>query len=233
MDYFEARNNEQVEQLGYTAPKYLTDILNLNKSQKILDFGCGKGKLLIHLYGQGLKNLYAVDINQQALSKVQEAVPQIKTKLISDFHELGDADFGNFDCIILSHVLEHFPKDLIVPFLTYLRTNILAKNGTIYLMVPNAQSATGAYWAYEDFTHHLLFTSGSVNYVAQMAGYKNIEFLDVDCMTGLSFKVRLVKSLLLKIYKIKNRLWQFATSSNFHGPSPMILSYEIKATLKE
>lgn len=47
-------------------------------------------------------------------------------------------------------------------------------------MVPNAQSYTGAYWRYEDFTHNIMFTAGSSTYVLRSAGFENIEFLDPD-----------------------------------------------------
>ncbi|MGC9101323.1 MAG: hypothetical protein ACP5HC_08750 [Caldisericum sp.] len=41
-------------------------------------------------------------------------------------------------------------------------------------MVRNVQSNTGAYWAYEDFSHFTLFTSGSIYYVLKMAGFDEI-----------------------------------------------------------
>ena len=72
-------------------------------------------------------------------------------------------DFANYqggavDVIIMSHVLEHFPKDNIIPTLKK-AYNILNPNGKLIVSVPNAQSNTGSYWAYEDFTHSTLFTS--------------------------------------------------------------------------
>lgn len=43
-------------------------------------------------------------------------------------------------------------------------------------MMPNAQSNTDCYWAYEDFTHYTLFIAGSLLYVLREAGFTNIEF---------------------------------------------------------
>ncbi len=51
--------------------------------------------------------------------------------------------------------------------------------------MPNAQSHTGCYWAYEDFTHNTLFTAGSLLYVLKMAGFAHIEIIDKDALVGV------------------------------------------------
>lgn len=98
--------------------------------------------------------------------------------------------------------------------------------------MPNAQSATGCYWAYEDFTHNTLFTAGSLIYVLKMAGFKNIEIIDKDALEGSRGIKRLIKIALLKSYKMAIRLLNLATNSSFHAPSPQVFSYEIKALAK-
>ncbi|MBL0306338.1 MAG: hypothetical protein IPQ25_09965 [Chitinophagaceae bacterium] len=80
----------------------------------------------------------------------------------------------------MSHVLEHIEKEKIIDTLIHIRKNLLKKGGVFLLMVPNAQSYTGAYWRYEDFTHNIMFTAGSCIYVLKAAGFENIEFIDPD-----------------------------------------------------
>jgi hypothetical protein len=63
-------------------------------------------------------------------------------------------------------------------------------------MVRNVQSNTGSYWAYEYFTHFTLFTSGSIYYVLKMAGFDEIEFVDVECLEGIPFIKRMIKKFL-------------------------------------
>ena len=58
--------------------------------------------------------------------------------------------------------------------------------------MPNGQSATGSYWAFEDFTHETLFTCGSLEYVLSEAGFVDVEFIDLKATAGLSAFKRLL-----------------------------------------
>ena len=71
------------------------------------------------------------------------------------------------------------PKHEIIPLLIKVRS-LLTQSGSLLVMVPNAQSNTGSYWAYEDFTHHTLFTAGSLYFVLRQAGFDSVEFVDPD-----------------------------------------------------
>lgn len=71
---------------------------------------------------------------------------------------------------------------------------MLADNGIIFISVPNAQSHTGCYWAYEDFTHSYLFTAGSLEYVLRAAGFSNVHIVDADCTTGCSLKRKILSN---------------------------------------
>ncbi len=136
-----------------------------------------------------------------------------------------------FDLIIMTHVLEHFPKDQIIPVLKHFKKHLLTPNGKIYLAVPNAQSNTNCYWAYEDFTHHLLFTTGSLLYVAKMSGFETFEFLDPHCLEDLHGTKKILRQFFLSLYKFQFNFWNKITSSSFHQTSPQIFSYEIKMLL--
>jgi hypothetical protein len=103
----------------------------------------------------------------------------------------------------------------------------------VIITVPNAQSNTGAYWAYEDFTHEYLFTSGSIYYVLTLAGFRQIEFIDIDCTEGLPIIKKLVRKILLKMYKAKVHFYNKITCSSFHKQSPEIYSFEIKVLAKK
>lgn len=224
MDYFEARQVNAETYVNYKLPSYLK---NLPKEAKILDFGCGLGQSLRALKDLGFKNLYGADINAPAMESLAQA--GIKAKLIVGYKEVYDEDFSKFDVIILSHVLEHFPKEDTIPFLQFINQKLLAPNGSLFVLVPNAQSSTGCYWAYEDFTHHTLFTAGSLLYVLKCAGFKTIEFFDIDCFDGVNILKKPLRKILLLLFRFKTKMWNFATASSFHTASPVIYSYEIKA----
>ena len=137
-----------------------------------------------------------------------------------------------YDYVLMSHVLEHLPKEYIVPMLQKIREEILAVEEALCIMVPNAQSNTDCYWAYEDFTHYTLFTAGSLFYVLREDGFTAIEFLDHDGLGNSTGWKKFVKRLLLKAY-IKNKLfWNKVTGSAYHQPSPMIFTWELKCLAK-
>src|SRR6185437_1801552 len=113
---------------------------------------------------------------------------------------------GLYDFVVMSHVVEHFPKDEIIPLLCRMKT-LLKQGGGLIVMVPNAQSNTGAYWAYEDFTHHTLFTSGSLYYVLRAAGFAEVVFLDPDCLAGSVWYKKFFRKVLLKLYRANYIFW--------------------------
>jgi hypothetical protein len=144
----------------------------------------------------------------------------------TDFY---DKNAGSYDFVIMSHVLEHFPRNEVINQLRLVR-KVIKVGGVLIVMVPNAQSNTGCYWAYEDFTHHLLFTSGSLYYVLKASGFSSVEFIDTDCTAGITslFK-RAARRILLRLYRWNLGFWNKVTGSAYHAPSPQIFSYEIKA----
>jgi hypothetical protein len=124
--------------------------------------------------------------------------------------------------------LEMNPKEKCIDTLMAIR-KMLAPGGSYIVMVPNAQSHTGVYWMYEDFTHYLLFTAGSLTYALQSAGFNRIEFLDPKCLKGLSAFGQWKRKILLRLYEIQLNFWNRVTASSFHKPSPRIYSFELKA----
>lgn len=207
-------------------PGYLQQHLP-RKNIRILDIGCGLGDQLRGFAQEGYTQLQGVDISADAVDYC------LKTGLrVEQINCIQDYVGGPFDLIVISHVLEHLPKVQIIPVLSHVRTQLLAPDGRLFVRVPNAQSNTGCYWAYEDFTHHTLFTAGSLLYVLETAGFPSLELLDPDGLHGLRGWRRLKRRFLLGFYKRNIRFWNKVTSSYFHAPSPEIFTYEIKCIAK-
>lgn len=224
-NYFELRKIAPDNYSSYALPAYLSEQLGRNKSSKILDFGCGFGQTLEALRRMGHVSVEGIDIEPNAIE-------HCKKLGFTCYDGIGDVDFfdrkaGAYDYIIMSHVLEHLPKSEMVPQLKNIHA-LLKPDGKLIVAVPNAQSNTGAYWRYEDFTHHYLFTSGSIYYVLAAAGFKNITYLDVDCTTGLNLISKYIRRSFLYLYRLNYKFWNKITASAIHAPSPMIFSYEIK-----
>jgi 2-polyprenyl-3-methyl-5-hydroxy-6-metoxy-1,4-benzoquinol methylase len=225
-NYFNLRGVGNFKDEDTTFPFYLQSILPSNKSIKICDIGCGYGRLLIGLRTRGYIHLHGVDQNLSAVEWCRKSGFTVTQMEINDFVNQEHIDRQDF--VIMSHVLEHLYKDSIISVLTKIKKNILVPGGSIIIMVPNAQSATGCYWAYEDFTHSTLFTAGSLGYVLRAAGFQTIEFIDPYCTAGLSKSRAIARKLLLSLYKGRISFWNKVTGSSFHKASPTIYSFEIK-----
>ena len=223
--YYSSRGADPAMYNDVKLPSYLMQVIA--PEETILELGCGFGQNLRAFMNSRYKKVSGVDVSEQAVAYCQsQGLPVV----------MGDVMqyTGNrYDCVLMSHVLEHLPKDHVIPMLRKIRNDILTEHGKLVLMVPNAQSNTDCYWAYEDFTHYTLFTAGSLFYVLREAGFTAIEFLDPDGLGNSTGWKKFVKRLLLKAY-IKNKLfWNKVTGSAYHQPSPMIFTWELKCLARK
>lgn len=226
--YFELRNVNLNDETHYTIPKYIRRLILENKNLRILDIGCGSGGFLLSLKKEGYNNLIGIDISEEAyLSGKKHGLQVIKIDDILDYSPVE-----KFDFFYMNHVLEHIEKDKIIPTLRHIKEKILKPDGKGMIIVPNAQSNTGSYWAYEDFTHHLLFTSGSLFYVLKSAGFSSVDFIDKSGLSSSRPLIRILKIIGLFIYKANKKFWNRVTASSFHKPSPEIYTFDIKAFVK-
>ncbi|MGX2981748.1 class I SAM-dependent methyltransferase [Helicobacter sp. 23-1045] len=244
-DYFSARGVGCGDYNDAKLAHYFKEVIEgLPANARILDFGCGFGQILNAIKhnnfawnsqnanggGDLSKNyqLLGIDINENAIEACKNlGIDAIKVDDILKF-----SPKQKFDLIITTHCLEHLEKGQIIPILAHFR-EMLNENGSIFIAVPNAQSATGAYWAYEDFTHNTLFTAGSLIFVLKMAGFSKVDLIDKDALAGSKGIKRIVRKIFLRIYRSKIAFWNKITNSAFHAPSPQIFSYEIKAVAKK
>ena len=227
-NYFSFRRVSAQNYRDYVLPEYIKMRLP-NKSDVVVDFGCGYGQTAAAIKGLGYENVIGVDINPDALAVCQEKGLVVYNGLEDNYKSTLA---GRASLVIASHVIEHFPKDTVVQVLKSLK-ELLCEGGTLMVMVPNAQSNTGAYWAYEDFTHHSLFTTGSLYYVLRSAGFNQVDFIDMDCFEGQKFWVRSIRRIFMWIYKKNINFWNIVTASSYHDGSEKIFSYEIKVVAKD
>jgi SAM-dependent methyltransferase len=103
-----------------------------NKNARILDFGCAGGGLLRALRDRGYHYLHGVDPSPACAEQVC-AISGISAESGSLF--AMPRDLGQFDCILLTHVLEHVED--VRGALTNL-LSVLSPGGLLYLEVPDA-----------------------------------------------------------------------------------------------
>ncbi len=226
-DYFSRRGVHEQYYSAYEIPLYLLKELPLNKNAEIIDIGCGFGQTLLKLKQLGYTNVKGIDISNESVDFCQKnGLNVAKIENITDYQNLI---FAKNDFAIMSHVLEHIEKNKIIDTLKVIKSEILSENGKLCVMVPNAQSNTGPYWMFEDFTHTWLFTAGSLIYVLKSAGFKTVYFLDIYGTMQSNFMIKNLKAFFLKFYKFKVWFWNHVTGSPFHKPSPVIYTWELKA----
>lgn len=224
-EYFNLRNVDSDYYSKYQIPQYIINVLPNNRDADILDIGCGFGSFIKELKIQGYNSVKGIDISNQAIAY---SLKQNYDVTKSSVKEYAEQSGKTFDFITMSHVLEHIRKEEIIDTLILIRNKLLKENGKLCLMVPNAQSNTGSYWAYEDFTHATLFTSGSLLYVLKAAGFSRIIFLDPNGTENSGFLSTLLKKVFLPMYRLEKNFWNKITSSSFHLQSPAIYTFELK-----
>jgi len=135
ISYFEARNITPEYYKNYKIPFYLQKRLPSNKEARILDFGCGFGQILKELRRLGYKNIFGADVDKEAIRFCKSQGFSVID--ISDLNKFVHNYKSYFDMIIMSHVVEHIPKDEIISTLRKLK-QVLKDEGIIFIMVPNA-----------------------------------------------------------------------------------------------
>ena len=207
--------------------QYLKNILPKNKSSSILDIGCGFGQMLHQFKSMGYKNLKGIDLCGESCNHCKKQ--GLDVERIKDIESFCKSSKKKYDFILMANVLEHIKKDEMISTMSNIKKYLLKESGEICIVVPNAQSNTGAYWLFEDFTHQFLFTARSLSYVLKNAGFDKIEILDPDSTEYLVGIRKFIRKAFLGLYGLNKKFWNKITSSTYHKPSKIIYGFDIKA----
>lgn len=137
---------------------------------KVLDIGCGRGLLLNKLRKRGWESL-GTELSDEAATYARE---KLELPIFTEtLEELRFPD-GEFDLVILWHVLEHVhsPRDLLAEV-----SRILKPGGLLLVAVPNFGSWearwSGSGWFHLDVPRHLThFTPRTLRGVLEGSGLK-------------------------------------------------------------
>lgn len=145
-------------------PSLKESVLELSLHSRILDFGCGTGKLLQILYQFGFRDLIGADAFIDSDIFYPNGIKIYKKTLA----ELSP----HFDLIMLHHSFEHLPEPLETLREIY---KLLGKDGFCLVRIPVVNFAWEKYgvnWVQLDPPRHLfLYTEKSFRFLAGKAGF--------------------------------------------------------------
>lgn len=193
----------------YLDPKIASVIKKIasdNSYKKILDVGCGTGKLVIHLNKNGF-SAYGCDPYIRETLKMFHIKPKLNKFFINASATRLPFNNNSFDMVTLVSVIEHLQKKEVEKFLSEAK-RVLKKNGYIFIVTPNYDSIwrkfQGKKWfGYSDPTHINFYTPETLAKLLVKYNFKKITFQFK--LMDLSFLDYLVVSTFF--WKVRNSFY--------------------------
>ena len=111
----------------------ITDLVVDLRPGKVLDFGCGDGRLIYELYKKGIPEISGIDFSERALV-FSQSMGQYDDR-VKFFTDLGKIQGQQFDIAIAMEVIEHIPPEQTKSIITGIHS-ILGDEGTFIISVP-------------------------------------------------------------------------------------------------
>jgi len=136
-----------------------------------------------------------------------------------------------YDIITAFDVLEHIPSSQQISFVKAIN-NALKPGGVFILTVPNANSVLASRNRYIDYTHHVLFTEVSLDFVLYNAGFREIDIKPLDYIIPSASVKSIIQRILLRYFRMRRRLEMIAELGSTWGKK-IPLSFNIIAKAKK
>lgn len=147
-------------------------LLPSDPGARILDVGCGEGRLISFLMSHSYEYVDAVDSDEKAVARVRSVITE-RVEHIADLGEFLEERTASWDLIIARHVIYYFPRALTIPYLEALRKS-LRDGGRIVVETFNGASLLGAYVAYKDYRINWILTEHSLRELLEEAGFSDV-----------------------------------------------------------
>lgn len=174
-------NQEYFQKRDHVAPSMAEAIKIFAKKlkiKKILDVGCGTGRLLEYLNSNGFE-AYGCDISQNAVSQANK-INRRGAALVASADKLPYQK-NSFDLLTCVSTIEHLTSFQANKFILEAK-RVLKREGYIFLVTPNFATPIrlihGKKWfGYNDPTHINFFTPKSLKNILASYGFRNFKFL--------------------------------------------------------
>ncbi len=172
----------------YYSAHYAPTLATLGKETEILEIGCGRGFLLQVLSREGYRRLTGIDRSPGDLRRAKRSLPDATWRL-GDAATLLRRSQKRYGVILLKAVLEHIPKQEVLPFLRTLASR-LEPEGRLIVDVPNMDWIHANHERYMDFTHEGGFTRESLRQVLSES-FELLRLFPADNHPGRGFLGRI------------------------------------------
>jgi 2-polyprenyl-3-methyl-5-hydroxy-6-metoxy-1,4-benzoquinol methylase len=153
---------------------YTKGWLDIPRSTRVLDIGCGSGQFLYFLRKEGFTNTVGIDVDVRQV-EIGRALG-LDCRCVSVLDYLRDEP-GEVGVVAMLDILEHFTREELFPILDAV-SGRLAEGGRLFASVPNAESPCGLQSTYADITHEISFTPTSLGELLFCHGLKVTAYLD-------------------------------------------------------
>ena len=162
----------------YIQENYLHHLAAFDRARgALLEIGCSKGYFLKGFQSLGFEQLSGVDLSPEDVANAQRIVPGVEV-VHQEAREYLVQRADRFDAILMKAVLEHIPKEEVLPLLQAMKTSLRA-GGMVLIDVPNMDWLFASHERYMDFTHETGFTRESLRQVMNNA-FEAVEIFPVD-----------------------------------------------------
>lgn len=149
-------------------------IVELPKSSRILDVGCGDGSLLAFLKERGYSDIEGVDCSAEQIARAAARGVQARKGNLFDSLE---AEAGTCDVVVAIDVIEHLTKSELVRFGNAVH-RALKPGGRFVIQTPNGEGLFAGHIVYGDLTHETIFNDSSLPQYLRAFGFENIRVLE-------------------------------------------------------
>ena len=198
---------KEVEQGVGKAIDYFQDLedslepyLPTDKTARILDVGCGYGRVLAFLRKLGFTNAVGIDHDASVIAETRKTFGD-SVDVVTDLQGYLDARRGQFDFIVLKDVIYYFSIDEVLPLLRAMRL-CLKPRGHMYVLVFNGAQFSSSFTMEKDYGIRRVYNETSLRAVLQDSGF------DVIALFGNKWRPKSVKGY---IYGGAAAAWRLAT----------------------
>jgi 2-polyprenyl-3-methyl-5-hydroxy-6-metoxy-1,4-benzoquinol methylase len=136
------------------------------KNERVLEIGCGMGRLLAMLQKRGYNDLTGIDVDK---SQIEVAKRENLNVYLAEAGEFLENSPQKYNAIYCFDVLEHIEKEKQLPLFESINSKLMS-GGFVVIRVPNALAPTASYHRYDDFTHNISHTANSLSFLLHNAG---------------------------------------------------------------